>query len=90
MAATKADVARNKNLLFVNKDLASISSSQSETALRCKINCHVQHWQRGTNFATKQRALKGAAPFRDMSTRSMALQRNMATIQTAEDRTTLL
>jgi hypothetical protein len=58
MTATKTQVRRTKSLLFINKDATSVSFSQSEAHVRRKINRHVQHWQLGTKFATKQRALR--------------------------------
>ena len=45
-------------LLFVNKDATSVSFSNSEEAVRRRINRHVQHWHLETKFATKQSALR--------------------------------
>ena len=68
MTTTKTIPAAAKSqnrggLLFVNQDATSPSSSQCEAAVRRKINRHVQHWQLGTKFAAKQRALREGPAF---------------------------
>ena len=42
----------------MNKDATSVSFSNSEEAVRRRVNRHVQHWHLNTKFATKQRVLR--------------------------------